>query len=341
MTEFELIKRYFSRPAPSALIGNGDDCAVVAPRAGHAFAITTDTLIEGRHFLPTLDPYTLGRRAVAVNLSDLAAMGAEPRFATLSLALPDIDESWLNQFSLGLWSALDEHGVELIGGNTTRAALSVSLTALGDVPVVNGQAQTLLRSGAQAGDELWVSGPMGEAGWALYCLLNDPRAGEGASATARQIACYEAPQARVTLGLALRGVATSCIDVSDGLLSEATHIANASDVNIAIEFAAIPHGLSHWLESSAHATFAKHCILTTGDAYELLFTAKPSDHAWVAQTLRRLGLSGAQIGLVGPRQAKKTKSDHDSVTVLGAKSEAMDIAVFGSAGWDHFGGASV
>ena len=153
MTEFELIARYFSRPKQSAMLGNGDDCAVIAPSSGHAFAVTTDTLVEGRHFLPTIDPYKLGRRVVHVNLSDLAAMGANPRYVLLSLTLPQIDEAWIAKFSEGLWAAFDQFGVELIGGNTTRGPLAIALTAMGDV--VPGEA--LLRSDAKPDDELWVS----------------------------------------------------------------------------------------------------------------------------------------------------------------------------------------
>ncbi|HNY47395.1 MAG TPA: AIR synthase related protein, partial [Casimicrobium sp.] len=145
MNEFELIGRFFTRRSESAAVGNGDDCAVIAPSAGNSFAVTTDTLVEGRHFLPTLDPWKLGRRVVHVNLSDLAAMGAQPRYVLLSLTLPRIDETWVSRFADGLWSALDEFGVELVGGNTTRGPLAIAITAFGDVE----QRHALLRSGAK------------------------------------------------------------------------------------------------------------------------------------------------------------------------------------------------
>lgn len=319
MTEFELIERFFTRPRVRAIVGNGDDCAVIAPASGNAFAVTTDTLIEGRHFLPTIDPFKLGRRAVNVNLSDLAAMGAAPRYAMLSLTLPQIDEYWVSRFSHGLWSALDEYDIELIGGNTTRGSLSIAMTAFGELP----PEAALTRAGARPDDELWVSGPLGDAGWALYCMIGDIHA----EATAAQIAKYENPQARVALGQALRGVATSCIDISDGLLSEAAHLAKASRVAIDIDFAAIPTGLGDALESVEHAAKARHCLLATGDAYELLFTAPREMHARVQQLLLASDLPGACIGRV------REMHEADAVRVLDAQSRVMDIK---TSGWDHF-----
>ena len=320
MTEFELIARYFTRRNRSALLGNGDDCAVIAPSAGNAFAVTTDTLIEGRHFLPTLDPFKLGRRVVNVNFSDLAAMGAAPRYALLSLTLPQIDEMWISRFSDGLWSALDAYGVELIGGNTTQGPLAIAMTAFGELP----PDAALKRSGARVGDELWVSGTLGDAGWALHALT-----GATFAATPEQIAKYECPEARVSLGLALRGVATSCIDISDGLLSEAKHLATASNVSIAIDIKALPTGLKFETHSSPHplAELAQHCLLSTGDAYELLFTAPREQHEVVAAILKRENLPGACIGRVVTLDAA------NAVRVLDAQSRVMDIKV---KGWDHF-----
>ena len=319
MTEFELIARYFSRPKESAIVGNGDDCAVIAPSPGNAFAVTTDTLVEGRHFLPTIDPFKLGRRVVHVNLSDLAAMGAKSRYALLSLTLPQINEAWIAKFSEGLWSALDQFGVELIGGNTTRGPLAIALTAMGEMP----PGEALLRSGAKVGDELWVSGALGDAGWALYCMIGDIKA----NASAAQIAKYECPEARVALGVALRGLATSCIDISDGLLSEAAHLAEASEVAIDINFAAIPTNLSDQLASTEFAASARHCLLSTGDAYELLFTVPAAQHDVVMSLMRAHGLDGGCIGRV-------TASDSAAkVRVLDAQSRPIDIEI---KGWDHF-----
>ena len=341
VTEFELIARYFKRPNGSALLGNGDDCAIIAPGVGNAFAVTTDTLVECRHFLPTLDPFKLGSRVVNVNFSDLAAMGALPRYALLSLTLPQIDEDWISRFSDGLWSVLDAYEVELIGGNTTKGPLAIAMTAFGELP----PHAALTRSGARAGDELWVSGTLGDAGWAMYALT-----GARFEATSEQIAKYECPEARVSLGIALRGVATSCIDISDGLLSEAKHIAMASQVSIEIAITTIPTGLANVSRQSMHDLakrstpftpdyvgttfspfmlehFGQHCLLSTGDAYELLFTAPREKHEAVAALLKREKLPGACIGRVTALDAA------NPVSVLDAQSRVMDIEV---KGWDHF-----
>jgi thiamine-monophosphate kinase len=330
MTEFELIAKYFSRPARDALVGNGDDAAIVAPREGYAFAVTTDSLVEGRHFLPTLDPFKLGRRVVAVNFSDLAAMGAAPRYAMLSLTLPRIDEDWIKRVADGLWSALDEYGVELIGGNTTRGQLSLSITALGEVPLIEGKTQALLRSGARAGDELWISGTLGDAGWALACMIGEIQA----EATREQIAKYEAPVARVALGIALRGVVTSCIDVSDGLLSEANHLAAASNVAIDIEFAHIPTSLDQGFADAMLRAKAQRALLATGDAYELLFTAPADRHDTVAALLRTHAPQGRMIGTVRAIDVVVPGAVlRDRVQVLDSTGRAIEIA---SKGWDHF-----
>ncbi len=345
VNEFELIARYFTRPNRSAILGNGDDCAIVTPSAGNAFAVTTDTLIVGRHFLPTLDPLKLGRRVVNVNFSDLAAMGAAPRYAMLSLTLPEIDEVWISRFSDGLWAALDAYGVELIGGNTTKGQLAIAMTAFGELP----PDAALKRSGARAGDELWVSGTLGDAGWALTSLMRN-RGGDGGfaiDATATQMEKYESPTARVALGLALRGIATSCIDISDGLLSEAKHIATASAVSIDIDIEAIPSSIEkidrgdRWTaaqrinaatneaerDALIVAQLAQYCLLSTGDAYELLFTAPPDKHDAVAALLKGEDLAGACIGRV------TTPDAANPVRVYDADSREMDIEV---KGWDHF-----
>jgi thiamine-monophosphate kinase len=327
MTEFELIEKFFTRPTPHALVGNGDDAAIIAPSEGAAFVVTTDSMIEGRHFLPTLDPWKLGRRIAQINLSDLAAMGAVPKFATLALTLPRIDEAWIARLAEGLWSALDEHEIELVGGNTTRGQLALSMTAFGEVPVVDGKAMALVRSGVQVGDELWVSGELGDAGWALACMTGDVNA----SATREQIAKYEAPTARVALGIALREIATSCIDVSDGLLSEANHLARASNVAIDIEFAHIPTSLGDALSNAAHRARATHCLLATGDAYELLFTAPESRHDDIEALLRLQKLPGACIGRV--RAYEPATRVRERVQVLDSTGRIIEFA---SKGWDHF-----
>jgi len=166
MSEFDLIRRYFTRATPGALLGVGDDAALLQASAGNALAVSTDMLVSGTHFLPDTDPFLLGHKTLAVNLSDLAAMGAAPRWATLAIALPEADEAWLAQFSAGFFALADQYGVELVGGDTTRGPLNLCVTIFGEVPAQ----QALRRSGAQVGDEIWVSGRLGDAALALAHL---------------------------------------------------------------------------------------------------------------------------------------------------------------------------
>ncbi|MBK5207006.1 MAG: thiamine-phosphate kinase, partial [Polaromonas sp.] len=214
MGEFELIARYFTRPAARAALGVGDDCALLQPKPGTQLAISSDMLVEDRHFFPDVDPFTLGHKALAVNLSDLAACGAKPLAFTLALALPRADDAWLAPFSRGLWALADAHGCELIGGDTTQGPLNICITVFGEVP----KGQALLRSGAQAGDEVYVSGTLGDARLALEALRG--RVALPAEVLAQARRRLEQPTPRVALGQALRGVATATIDVSDGLLGD-------------------------------------------------------------------------------------------------------------------------
>jgi thiamine-monophosphate kinase len=211
MGEFDLIKRYFTRPARRAVLGVGDDCALWAPTAGQQWAISSDMLVEGRHFVSTVAPERLGHKALAVNLSDLAACGATPRAFTLALALPRVDAGFLEGFARGLFALADAHDIELIGGDTTAGPLNICITVFGEVP----PGQALLRSGARAGDAIYVSGSLGDARLALEVLrgaLSLPGSGFDAVRLA-----MEMPQPRLALGQALRGIASSAIDVSDGL----------------------------------------------------------------------------------------------------------------------------
>ena len=228
MGEFDLIARYFTRPVRHAALGVGDDCALLAPRPGMQLAISSDMLVEGRHFFADVDPEALGHKALAVNLSDLAACGAKPLAFTLALALPRVDESWLAGFSKGLLALADAHGCELVGGDTTQGPLNICITVFGEVPA----GQALLRSGARAGDDIYVSGTLGDARLALEALLGHIHLPDELLAQARQR--LERPTPRVALGLALRGVASSAMDVSDGLLGDFGHILKASGVGACI-----------------------------------------------------------------------------------------------------------
>lgn len=303
-----------------ALLGVGDDCALIAAEAGSVFALSTDMLVEGRHFHVGADAHQLGHKALAVNLSDLAAMGAAPRYATLALALPEADEAWLEQFSRGLLRLADAFDVELIGGDTTRGPRNISITAIGTVP----PQLALRRDGARVGDELWLSGASGDAALALAHL--DGRIRLADAALAHCLARLHTPVPCVALGLALRGIATSAIDVSDGLVADVGHIAECSGVAIELRYAALPR--SRALLACTDARLAAECLLAGGDDYELAFTASPDARQRVESLAAELGLALTRIGSVGAGEA-------GLVSVYDAGGALMQIA---RKGFDHFGG---
>ena len=303
MGEFELIERYFKRPARQAALGVGDDCALLQPSPGTQLAISSDMLVEGRHFLSTADPFKLGHKALAVNLSDLAACGAKPLAFTLALALPRADAAWAAPFAQGLFALADAHGCELIGGDTTQGPLNICITVFGEVPLGNGRSQALLRSGAQAGDDLYVSGTVGDARMALEVFRGKLTLPANVFETARSR--MEQPTPRVALGIALRGIANAAIDVSDGLLGDLGHILKQSGVGATVD-----------ADSAASRVAARaHCsdiasaqwrdwALAGGDDYELLFCAPAARRDAVAaaaqasQTIvTRIGRIDAERGL--------------------------------------------
>jgi thiamine-monophosphate kinase len=293
MGEFDLIEQYFWRPAGRgprhAVVGNGDDCAVLAPRAGMQLAVSTDTLVEGRHFLPTVPPARLGHKCLAVNLSDLAACGATPLAFTLALTLPRVDEAWLADFAKGLLDIADEHDCELIGGDTTAGPLAIGITVMGEVPA----GQALLRSGAQPGDDLWVSGLPGEARLALEAFRGTLHPGLSADTFEAVRLAMECPVPRVALGEGLRGLATSAIDVSDGLLGDLGHILQRSKVGASVWVDALP--VSPHLHGREQA-LQRDCMLAGGDDYELLFTVPAARRAQVQALGDALGLPLTRIG---------------------------------------------
>lgn len=303
MGEFDLIDRFFKRPVRRAALGVGDDCALLNPTPGMQLAISTDLLLEGRHFLSTVDPVRLGHKALAVNLSDLAACGARPLAFTLALALPEAIDAWLEGFSRGLFALADAHDCELIGGDTTRGPLAICITVFGEVP----PGQALLRSGARPGDDLYVSGTLGDARLALEVFRGTRSVPQAAFEAARER--MEQPTPRVALGLALRGVATAAADISDGLVGDLGHILKASgagawiDTSIAINLIAARGYLT--LEGGqSDAEFALECVLAGGDDYELVFTAPPAARnrvkAAAVQTrtpVTRIGRIEAEPGL--------------------------------------------
>jgi len=269
MGEFELIRRHFARPAApgsAVVLGVGDDCALLRPSPGHLLAVSTDMLVEGRHFFADVDPAALGHKALAVNLSDLAAMGARPLGFTLALSLPRADEAWLSAFASGLFALADAHACPLVGGDTTRGPLNICITVFGELR----PGHALRRDAGQAGDDLYISGRTGEARLALAQLRGETWAPQPPNADARTR--LERPTPRLALGLALAGIARAALDVSDGLLGDLGHILAASAVGADIELAALP--VAPTLAGLAEAQRLE-CLLAGGDDYELLFTAAP------------------------------------------------------------------
>ena len=310
MGEFDLIERYFKRPARRAALGIGDDCALLQPTAGHQLAISSDMLVEGRHFLSTVDPARLGHKALAVNLSDLAACGAKPLAFTLALSLLRADESWLAGFSQGLLALADAHGCELIGGDTTRGPLNICITIFGEVPVSNGRSQALLRSGARAGDDLYVSGTVGDARLALEVFRGTVSVPADVFDAARLR--LECPTPRVALGLALRGVASAAIDVSDGLLGDLGHILKQSGVGATVDIdmaASLVASRSSALQipTEQWRTWA----LAGGDDYELLFSAPALMRGAVAAAAQSCQTTVTRIGQIDAEQGLRLLDGQD------------------------------
>ena len=307
MGEFELIERYFKRPARQAAVGIGDDCAVWTPRPGHQLAFSADMLVEGRHFLSTVSPRSLGHKALAVNLSDLAACGATPRAFLLSLSLPTADDMWLSEFSQGLLSLADVHACELIGGDTTRGPLNIAITVMGEIP--NGQ--SVLRSTARTGDDIYVSGHLGDARLALEVfrgLLSVPQA---VFDLAR--ARLETPTPRIALGTDLRGLATAMADVSDGLLGDLGHILKASGVGAQLNVSTLSQLMLTRQAWDCPRECWLRCVMSGGDDYELVFTAPPaSQHAVEAAALSS-GTPITRIGRVTPDSGLVLMDDNGEV----------------------------
>lgn len=315
-SEFDLIARFFTRPAPGAALGVGDDAALLRPTPGMELAVSTDMLVAGRHFLPDTDPYRLGHKALAVNLSDLAAMGATPRWATLSLALPAADEGWLSNFSQGFLDLADRFGVDLVGGDTTRGPLSLCVTILGEV--ASGRA--LRRDGARPGDDVWVSGRLGGAALGLRHLLGQtalPEDGVGDC-----LARLHTPEPRVALGAGLLGVASAAIDLSDGFVADLGHILERSGMGAEVLFGQLPAHPA--VMSRLHEDWAQQCLLGGGDDYELCFTA-PAGKA------RDVLAAGAAAGVEVTRVGRITQAS--GLRILGPDGRPMDLEV---RGYDHF-----
>ena len=317
LSEFELIKRYFTHPAPHTVLGVGDDAALVKVAKGMELVVSTDMLVSGTHFFPDADPYKLGHKALAVNLSDMAAMGATPRWVTLSLAMPEADEKWLKPFAKGFMDLARAQRIDLIGGDTARGPLNICVQIMGEVPA----GKALRRDGAKPGDEIWVSGRLGDAALALAHLQN--RIYLEAQEAQACLNKLHTPDARVTLGQHLLGLAHSAIDISDGLLADLGHILERSGVAAIIEFKALPKSavLRKYLRHDA----ALQALLAGGEDYELCFTAPKKKSVELAKLSRKLRLSLTRIGNI-----KKGRS----LTLLDATGKRM---AWNTKGYDHFG----
>lgn len=323
--EFELIERYFRRPAEAQRVrrtdvplGIGDDAAVLDVPAGRQLVAALDALVEGRHFPPGCEPRSIGHRALAVNLSDLAAMGATPAWCLLSLTLPAADEVFLAGFASGLLDLAEAHGVALVGGDTTGGPLVAVVQALGTVPA----GAALTRGGARAGDLVYVSGTPGDAAAGLRLLL-DPVTGAALDDSQRRhlLDRFLYPSPRIALGQALTGLATACIDVSDGLAADAGRLAAASGCAVQLDMERLP--LSPALRSFAGEATARRLALTGGEDYELCFTIPPERAALLAARLDNVKCTATRIGTLVVGSGVTVREQGRPVTV--------DLA-----GFDHF-----
>jgi len=320
MDEFAIIREYFTRapsPASGAQVGVGDDAAILRVDAGRELVITTDLLVAGRHFPIDTDAYSIGHKSLAVNLSDLAAMGAEPAWFTLGLALPEADPDWLSNFSRGLFALAERWNVSLVGGDTVRGPLTVAVQAAGTVPA----GAAVLRRGARPGDHVCVTGTLGDA--ALALAARQGRAVVPEDDLARLRVRLDRPEPRVREGVALRGLASAMIDVSDGLAADLGHVLQASGVGARLHLEAVP--LSDALRRSAGADAAAGA-LSGGDDYELCFTVPAASEADAVAALAALGCRTTRIGVIVADSGLR-------VVDAAGREHAL-----GAAGFDHFSG---
>ncbi|HKX53514.1 MAG TPA: thiamine-phosphate kinase [Nitrosospira sp.] len=325
LSEFDIIRSFFTRSTPGTVLGVGDDAALIRPAPGMELAISTDMLVSGHHFFEDVDPYKLGHKSLAVNLSDMAAMGARPRWATLSLALPESivqkDESWLRAFADGFFALAHAHHVDLIGGDTTNGPLNICVTIMGEVP--GGKA--LRRSGARPGDDIWVSGYLGDAALALAYrkkkIMLKPDEVEAAEMEAAMVA-LEMPVPRVGLGQRLIGLAHSAIDISDGLLADLGHILESSRVAAVVRIDQIRRSAT--MEKHFSHPLAIECLLAGGDDYELCFTVPSSERTKVELLSREEGIPLTRIGSI---------EEGEGLAVVDSAGRTVTTEV---RGYDHF-----
>lgn len=311
--EFALIAKYFSRMPKRATLGVGDDCALFQHSHGFEIAVSTDTLVAGTHFFPDANPRDLGHKALAVNLSDLAAMGAVPRAVLLAITLPSVDDHWLSEFASGFWALADAHGVDLIGGDTTRGPLSMTLTVLGEIE----SGRALRRDGAQAGDDLWVSGELGGAALALRHLTGEVKLSEHDARSV--LPRLHQPQPRIALGRALVEEANSAIDISDGLIADVGHLCERSGLGAVIEWDRMP--MQDALRAQPEAV-RQSCVLAGGDDYEMAFTAP-------------VALRDTILALTNVTRIGNMTGEVQGVQVMDSSGNAIPLL---HRGFDHFAG---
>lgn len=314
-SEFNIIRDFFTRPTKHTDLSVGDDAALLRAQDGHQLAISTDMLVAGTHFFADAAPYDIGWKALAVNVSDMAAMGAQPKWATLAIALPNTDESWLCEFARGFFACADKFHVDLIGGDTTKGSLNICVTIFGEVP----QNQALARSGAEVGDDIWVSGYLGSAAAGLAHLQGKIELKN--DALQASLDALHRPIPRVDLGLKLREVANSCIDISDGLAADLSHILENSKLGAEIYYNNIPKHPA--LEAKLDAGF-EAMVLSGGDDYELCFTAPQNNRSTIAAMRAELNLPITRIGNIRAE---------NGLTIYDAQNLPMFLQ---KTGYDHF-----
>lgn len=325
LSEFDIIRSFFTRSAPATVLGVGDDAALIRPAPGMELAISTDMLVSGRHFFEDVDAYKLGHKSLAVNLSDMAAMGAHPRWATLSLALPESmarkDESWLRAFADGFFGLAHAHRVDLIGGDTTNGPLNICVTIIGEAP----EGKALRRSGARPGDDIWVSGCLGDAALALAYRKKKIML-ESGSVEALEVEvlmdALEMPTPRVDLGQRLIGLAHSAIDISDGLLADLGHILECSRVAAVVRIDQIRR--SAVMKKHFSHPLAIEWLLAGGDDYELCFTVPSSERTKVELLSREEGVPLTCIGSI---------EEGEGLVMLDSSGRTVATEV---KGYDHF-----
>lgn len=327
--EFDLIRRFFTEQSvrrSDVLLGIGDDAAIVSPPIGSSLVVSADMLLSGVHFPVDTDAEAIGYKTLAVNLSDMAAMGAEPAWVTLAISLPEKNTQWLTGFSRGFFTIAKTFGVQLIGGDTTRGPLSISVQIMGFVP----HGQVLTRSGAKIGDGVFLTGSVGDAGLGLS-LRQASRASsssnsaglltENTADTQTLIKRLEYPQPRIAAGLALRGIATSAIDISDGLAADLGQVLSASAVGADIDIAQLPLSTAYRTLSGA-STWQQ--AVSAGDDYELCFTAPMAQETALLEKLRALDCPCVRIGEIVAQPGLRWRDTEQNEQLLSR------------AGYDHF-----